>query len=168
MCDACTGSRVVTDSLENPVFQQEELGVMQVDQHDLFNQLTASWNLVTELKADLTKWEEREQYDERDRETLMRRLTKVIGEKQELERNMERQHENVMAENMFLSNENTEMKNKLKNFEQRLKETQQERQQYKDTQDENNMLMKENLYLSEQSQEMKDDIHFLKTQGDWT
>ena len=142
--------------------KEAEIEKMKDEHDELWDQLMAAWKVITELKADLTKWEEREQHDEQDRETFQRRLTKVIKEKQELERNMERRHENVIAENMFLSNENTELKNKLKNFEQRLNATQQERQQYKDTQEENNMLMKENMYLSEQSQEMKDDIHFLK------
>ena len=141
---------------------ESQIDKMQDENNELWEQLVAAWKVITEQKADLTKWEEREVHDDQDRETFQRRLTKVIAEKQELERNIDKRHENVLSENMFLSNENSDLKNKLRNLEMRLNAIQAERQEYKDTQEQNDMLLKENIYISEQSQEMKDEILLLR------
>ena len=57
---------------------------------------------MTALENDIRMWKEHSQHDEKDRETLQRQLTKVLEEKQEQERYIERQNESVIAENMFL------------------------------------------------------------------
>ena len=131
---------------------------MKADQDELFNQLSASWKVVTELKEDLRKWEEREQHDERDREMLQRQLTRVIKEKQELEHNIDRRCENAVAENMFLSDENSMLKTRMTNFEQRLAAVQQERTQDRDVMDQNDELLKENVFLSEENATLKNKI----------
>ena len=82
--------------------KEVELVEMKEDTDGLFEQLAASWKVATALEEDLRKWQERERHDEQDREMLQRRLTRVIEEKQEQERRLDRQNENVIAENMLL------------------------------------------------------------------
>ena len=151
-----------TDLQEELANKEVELDEMKTEQGELSEQLFASWKLVTELKEDLTKWEERERHDDMDRATLQRQLTKVISEKQQLERNMDVRHENVLAENMFLSDENTLLKNQMKNFEQRLLAVQQERAQDKELAYQNEDLMKENILVSEENKTLKNEINLLE------
>ena len=83
---------------------------MEKDQENLFQQLSASWTLVTALENDIRMWKEHSQHDEKDREMLQRQLTKVIEEKQAQERFIVKQNENVILEIMYLSEQCSSLK----------------------------------------------------------